>query len=193
MNNLLFNSFHQIPRIWYWEHCTEGMTTESFLRRLKNWEHAGFIESDVWSNMDDIVDSDVNRIDDSISTPDGVENLTEDDTITDRVLSCVSRYIVASRRLQFALEILRLEYQEVETRDAETEMRSNLEVCHQYNVFCASYIVILHKYIIAYIVAPKGKILNSKVETMRLGECRISFKCLFKVCVYLPSDNDALA
>ena len=135
MNNLFH--FYQILRIWYWEHCTEGVTTESFLKRLKKWEHAGFIHSDVWSNMDDIVDPDAIKIDDSISTVDGFEKLTQDDTITDQLLSLVSRYIVASRRLQFALEILRLEYQPVKKRQVfgPVEMRSNLEVCHQYNVF----------------------------------------------------------
>ena len=146
------------------------MNTEGFLRRLKRWEHAGFIKSDVWSNMDDIVDPDIRRSiesSDSILTPDEFEKLTEDDIITDRVLSRVSRYMVASRRLQFALEILRLEYQQVVKirHDFDpTEMRSNLEVCHQCNVFYVSYLVILHNYIIAYIVVPKGKILNSKVK-----------------------------
>ena len=132
MNNLLFNSFYQILRIWYWEHCTEGMATETFLRRLKKWERAGFIKSYVWSSMGDIVDSDVRRSIETgvaISTVDGFEMLTEDDIITDRVLSCVSPYMVASRKLQFALEILRLEYRE---RDfVPTAMRSNLEVCNQ--------------------------------------------------------------
>ena len=132
MNNLLFNSFYQILRTWYWDHCTEGMATESFLRRLKKWEQAGFIYSDVWPNMGDIVDSDLRR---SIETGVAISTakLTEDDTITDRVLSWVSRYIVASRKLQFALEILRLEYKVVKIEHAfvPTEMRSNLEVCHQ--------------------------------------------------------------
>ena len=117
------------------------MAVEGFLKRLKNWEHAGFIKSDVWSNMGDIVDSDVRRsieAGDSISMPDELERLTEDDIITDGVLSCVSRYMVASRKLQFALEIFRLVYAQVVKKrhvSDQVEMRSNLEVCHQYNVF----------------------------------------------------------
>ena len=113
------------------------MTTEVFLRRLKNWEQAGFIHSEVWSNMDDIVDSESIKIDDSISTVDGFEKLTEDDTITGQLVSRVSRFIVASRKVQFGLEILRLEYEQVaKIRRAlfPTQMRSNLQVCHQCNV-----------------------------------------------------------
>ena len=83
--------------------------------------------------MDYIVDSDVRRsieTGDSISTPDEFEKLTEDDVITDRVLSCVSRFIVTSRRLQFAFETLRLEYHQISKYGG--EIRSNLEVCHQW-------------------------------------------------------------
>ena len=199
-NYELFNSFYQIFRIWYWEHCTEGMTTEGFLRRLKKWEHAGFIHSDVWSNMDDIVASDVRRSIEtgaSISTPDEFERLTEDAIINDRVLSRVSRFIVASRKSQFALEILRLEYQSViKERHVfhRGEMKSNLEVCYQYNLFYVFCLVILQRYTIAYIVVPKVKVLNSKVKRSCVrSKCRISLTCLFKVCVYLSSDNDALA
>ena len=71
-----------------------------------------------------------------------LKKLTEDDVITDRVLSCVSQFIVASRRLQFALEILRLEYHQISKYG--DEMRSDLEVCHQYSVFYVFYLVILH-------------------------------------------------
>ena len=113
------------------------MTSEDFLRRFRKWEHAGFIHSNVWSGMDHIVDSDVRRsieTGDSILTADGFEKLTEDDMITDRVLSCVSRYIVASRRLQFALEILRLKYLHIRDFCYLDEPRTDLEVCHQYNV-----------------------------------------------------------
>ena len=127
------------------------MTTESFLGRLKNWEQAGFIHSEVWSHMDYIVDPDIRRSIEtggSISSADGFEKLTEDDTIPERVLSCASRFIVASRRLQFALEILRLEYQVVKKRNAfgHVKMRSNLEVCHQYNICLFISLVLLLRY-----------------------------------------------
>ena len=129
--------FQQILRFWYWEHCTGGMTTELFLRKLKKWEHAGFINSNVWTYLDDIVDRDAIRTVDSISTEDEFKKLSEDDTITDGVLSCVSRFIVASTRLQFALEILRLEYYQISGQRVHPDgrkMRSNLEVCHQYKL-----------------------------------------------------------
>ena len=106
------------------------MATESFLRRLKKWEHAGFIQSEVWSDMDNIVDRDVRRsieTSDIIWTPDEFEKLTEDDVITDRVLSCVSRFIVASRRLQFALEILKLEFYRIRKALDRREMISSPE------------------------------------------------------------------
>ena len=137
MDTFLFH-FQQILKIWYWEHCTGGITTETFLRILKNWECAGFIRNNVWSDMGDIVDSDTRRsieTGDNISKEDEFVNLTEDDTITDRVLSCASRSIVASRKLQFVLEILRLKYYQINIGLPGDEMKSNLEVCHQYKVF----------------------------------------------------------
>ena len=159
------------------------MTSEDFLRRFRKWEHAGFIHSDVWSNMDDIVDSDVRRsieTDASISTLVEFEKLTEDDIMTERVLICVSPYMVASRRLQFALEILRLEYYWIRTALYGVEMGSNFEVCHQCNVFYVFYLVILHNYIIVYIVVPKGKVLYSKVKRSCVGsKCKISFTHMF--------------
>ena len=100
--------------------------------------------------MDDIVDSDVRTSIEtgaSISTPDEFERLTEDAIINDRVLSRVSRFIVASRKLQFTLEILRLDYYHriIKARYRD-EMKSNLEVCHQNSVFYVFYLVILHIY-----------------------------------------------
>ena len=161
MNNLLFNSFYQMLRIWYWEHCTEGMATETFLRRLKKWEHAGFIHSEVLSNMGDIVDSDVRRsieTSDSISTADGLEKLTQNDIITDRVLICVSRLIVNSRRLQFALEILKIKYYRISKALYPDEMRYFPEVCYQYNVlsflFCNTVLLRYNIYLVLFL--PKG-------------------------------------
>ena len=82
------------------------MTTETFFRRLKEWELAGFINSEVWCDMDDIVDSETIKAGTIFSASHEFRKLTEDDLITIRVLRCVSKYIVTSKRLQFALEVL---------------------------------------------------------------------------------------
>ena len=132
--SFLFFLFYQVLRIWYWEHCPGSITTETFLRNLKKWEHAGFISADVWSNLDDIVDSETIKSSLSASLEDGFEKVCEDDKVTERVLSCVSRNIVSSRWLQFAMEILRLKYKQyVNARGVipEGEMIVHLEVCHQ--------------------------------------------------------------
>ena len=134
-----FFLFYQVLRIWYWEHCPGGITTETFLRNLKKWEHSGFISGDVWSNLGDIVDSETIKIDFSVSIKDEFEKLREDDKVTERVLSCVSRHMqVTSRLPQFALEILRLKYEQYEKANLiaiavipEFEMIANLKVCHQ--------------------------------------------------------------
>ena len=171
------------------------MTTESFLRRLKKWEHAGFIHSDVWSHMNDILDSDARtsiEVGASISTPDEFEKLTEDDMITNRVVSCVSRFIVTSRMLQFALEILRLEFNqlmEAEYDFQQDKMRSNIEVCHQCNVFSLS-LLYCYSDIIFSVFDQEVKYLIVK-QKYHIFCLMYQFHCLFKV-FYLSPDNDAL-
>ena len=119
-------------RIWYWEHCPEGITIETFLRKVKKWEHAGFISNDVWSKLDVIVDSETIQTSLSASIHDGFEKLCEDEIVTERVLSCVSRNIVSSRILLFALEMLRLAYHQYEQASSHgEEMRTSLEVCRK--------------------------------------------------------------
>ena len=119
-------------RIWYWEHCPEGITIETFLSKVKKWEHAGFISNDVWSKLDDIVDSETIKTSLSASIQDGFEKLCEDEKVTERVLSCVSRNIVSSRIVQFALEMLRLTYHQYkQVRICVEEMRTSLKVCHK--------------------------------------------------------------
>ena len=97
----------QILRTWYWEGCTGGITTEAFLARMKKWELAGFISSHVWLGVVDIVDSEMIRDSINVSIEDEFQKLLEDAEITDRVLSCVSRHVITSKRLWFALEILK--------------------------------------------------------------------------------------
>ena len=90
--------------------------------------------------MVDIVDSDIIKDNTSVSIEEEFEKLLEDAEITDRVLSCVSRHIVPSKRLQFALEILKVnrnQFLTALTNVGENEGRLNLQVRpkHKYNLF----------------------------------------------------------
>ena len=127
-----FKDLSQILSTWYWERCTGGMTTDSFLTRLKKWELAGFISSHVWSRMANIVDSETISAAINALIKDEFKKLYEDAEITDRVLSCVSRYIVTSRRMQFALEILTVgmhQFGAANANSMENEGRLNFQVC----------------------------------------------------------------
>ena len=118
-------------RLWYWEHCTEGITTKAFLGRLKKWESAGFIDNDVWSHIGDIVDAKTIETGANTST-EAFAKLSEHDNITDGVLSCLSRHIEAPKRMEFALELLRLQQFYFEhVTDNFLHTRSNLEVGHK--------------------------------------------------------------
>ena len=77
---------------------------------MKKWEHAGFISGKVWSHLDNIIDSETIKTSLSTSIDDQFETLCEDDEITEKILSCASRNILSSRKLQFAMEMLRFTY-----------------------------------------------------------------------------------
>ena len=53
---LFMFTFYQIMMRWYKLH-TEGITVKSFLQMLIKWKITGFIDSYVWSNLDDMINS----------------------------------------------------------------------------------------------------------------------------------------
>ena len=115
--------FHQIMRR-YREKFTEQIRGKRFLQKLKEWESGGFITSDVWSNIGNIVDSDVVASALSAETQDDNddEKMYSDDLSDDRLLSCVARYVVDSRALHFTIDMLglsagRYRYKEDDHRD----------------------------------------------------------------------------
>ena len=77
---------------------------------MKNWESTGFISSDVWSNMDSIIDYDtIKSAVNALTTDDNKDDkLSSDDRSDGRLLSCVARYITDSRALFFVVDKLAL-------------------------------------------------------------------------------------
>ena len=72
----------------------EGIPVKLFLQKLKTWETACFINSDVWSDMKDIVESEaINRV---------IYHTMM------RLLSCVAQYVVISNGLYLTVDMLRL-------------------------------------------------------------------------------------
>ena len=111
-------TFYQIMMRWDKLH-PEGITVKLFLQMLKKWESAGFIASDVWSNLDDMINSD--NIESAVCNilQESKENdkLSPEHNPDARLLGCVARYVLESRALHFALDMLALPlgiYSEVE-------------------------------------------------------------------------------
>ena len=118
---------------WYKLH-QEGITVKSFLQMLKKWETAGFIESDVWSNLDDMINS--HNIESAVCdfSQNSKENdkLSQEDDPDARLLSCVADNVLESRTLHFTVDMLALPletYSEVEYDLKDDKDLMNLTVC----------------------------------------------------------------
>ena len=107
-----------------------------FLQYVKKWESTGFITSDVWSNIDSIID--IQAIDSAVSST--TMGDTKDDALCledrsdGRLLSCVARYIIDSRALHFTVDMLALHvnvYLSHENIVQDDKHRMNFEVCFE--------------------------------------------------------------
>ena len=126
--------FHQIMMLWR-QKFTEQIRVKTFLQKLKEWESGGFITSDVWSEMGNIVDSDTLSSAMSAITQDDSddEKMYSEDPSNDRLLSCVARYVVDSRALHFTIEVLGLSaksYQKKEDKNADDKHLMKFQVGH---------------------------------------------------------------
>ena len=103
-------NFLQIMIHWF-EIFRDCMTVKMFLQYVKKWESSGFINSDVWADIDSIID--LATVNSAVRDPTAGD--TKDDTLSsedksdDRLLSCVARYIIDSRALHFTVDILALD------------------------------------------------------------------------------------
>ena len=115
---------------------TEQIRVKAFLHRLKEWESGGFITSNVWSNMGNIVDSDAIASDLSAVTQDDNhdEEKYSDDLSDERLLSYVARYVVDSRALHFTIDMLGLpadSYQQKEFGNPDDKHIVKFQVCYK--------------------------------------------------------------
>ena len=115
------------------EKFTEQIRVKAFLRKLKEWDSGGFINSDVWSNIGNYIDSDAVASASSAITRDDNddEKMYSDDPSDDRLLSCVARYVVDSRALHFTIDMLGLpasSYHEQEYENPHDKHLMNFEV-----------------------------------------------------------------
>ena len=107
-----------------------------------------FISSDVWSNMDSIIDYDTIKSAVNAPTTDDKKDdtLSSEDKSDDRLLSCVARYIIDSRALFFTVDMLALPahiYKNIEydTRDDKHLMK--FKVCYvKIGTYCKSVSII---------------------------------------------------
>ena len=101
--------FRQIMMRWR-EKFTEQIRLKVFLQKLKEWQSGGFITSDVWFDIGNLVDSDsVASALSAVTQHDkSYEKKYSDEFSDDRLLSCVARYIVDSRVLHFTIDVLGL-------------------------------------------------------------------------------------
>ena len=119
---------------WYKLH-TEGITVKMFLQMLKKWKNAGFITSDVWSNLGDMIDSHTIELAVSVFPQDNKDDrkLSLEDDPDGRILGCVAHYMLDSRTLHFAVDMLRLpagHYSKIENDLQDDKHLMNLTVCH---------------------------------------------------------------
>ena len=112
-----------------------GMTVRMLLQYMKNWESTGFIASDVWSNIDYIID--FHTIKSAVSVPTMTDKkddiLSSEDRSDDRLLSCVARYIIDSRALFFAVDKLALPahiYKSIERDTRDDKHLMKFKVCY---------------------------------------------------------------
>ena len=116
--------------LWF-ESFTEKMTVKMFLQKLKQWEHCGFITSDVWSHIGNYVDSDAVASTSSASTRDDHDD--DESPSVDRLLSCVARYVADSRTLQFTIDLLGLSsfrYRAIERGNPDNSHLVKFKVCY---------------------------------------------------------------
>ena len=125
--------FRQVLVYWYKLH-KEGIVVITFLQMLKKWEAAGFINDDIWSNLDDMIDSHTIESAVIFPTQDNKDNgkLSLEDYPDDGLFSCVARHVLDSRTLHFAVDMLGLRaktYSEIEDDLQDDKHLMNLKVC----------------------------------------------------------------
>ena len=125
--------FRQVLVYWYTLH-KEGVMVKTFLEMLKKWEAAGFINGDIWLNLNDMIDS--HTIESAVYdfSQDNKDNrkLSPEDYPDGRVLGCVAPYVLDSRTLHFAVDMLGLpaeSYSNIEDLQDDKHLM-NLMVCH---------------------------------------------------------------
>ena len=126
--------FHQIMMRWR-KKFTEQIRVKKFLQKLKKWESGGFITSDVWSEIGNIVDSNAVASALSAITQDDNddEKMCSEDPSDDRLFSCVARYVLDSRALHFTIEMLGWpvhSYQVQEDANPNEKHLMKFRVCH---------------------------------------------------------------
>ena len=117
------------------EKFAEQIPVKAFLQILKEWESGGFITSDVWSDVGNYVDSDAVASALSAITQDGNddEKMYSDDLSDERLFSCVARYVVESRTLHFAIDVMGLtahSYQKKESNIPDDKHLMKFQVCY---------------------------------------------------------------